>query len=220
MATAMALATPATVKQVFFLVDGRTGLALMADGGRLRFFSTYNAADGAYFCVGAVLHILQVLPHDTSYGSLHCNYWLWDNVSNASNALRFVLLDGMVYSGLRNSLFLLRDTHGASSGALRLHGGGDTRVADELPALAAAELAAASSFPPPARNQTGAASALALGGRSVHKPRSRFQPPDPMPPALAAAGFEASVWADSRKFGKPAQNNPGTTAQTSVNAVI
>ena len=64
MATAMALATPATVKQVFFLVDGRTGLALMADGGRLRFFSTYNAADGAYFCVGAVLHILQVLPHD------------------------------------------------------------------------------------------------------------------------------------------------------------
>ena len=202
----MALAVSATVKRLFFLVDGRIGLALIADGGRLRIFFAYNAADGGYFCVGAILHILQDFLHDKCIDANRHVGWRGCGSVCSSDLLGAKASDDATFGSYRdNFCCIVGNTHGASCGALRLHGGGDTGVADEVHALATEALVARPSDLPHERSQTGAASALALGGRSVHKPHSRFQPPDPMPPALAAAGFEASVWADSRKFGKPAR---------------
>ena len=168
MATATALAVPAAVERRSFLVAERTGLSLVVTDGRHPNFFTFRAADGAYFYVGALLHILQLLSHGASSNPMCSNSWLWDAAMNTLDALRFGLIR---YDGCRGGLCcMVGNAHGAQCGALRLHGGGGRR--DE---------------------------------RSVHKPHSRFQPPDPMPPALAAAGFEASVWADSRKLGKPAR---------------
>ena len=168
MATATALAVPAAVERRSFLVAERTGLSLVVTDGRHPNFLAFRAADGTYFCVGALLHILQLLSHGASSNPMRGNSWLWDAAMNTLDALRLGSLGCDGYRG--GPCCMVGNAHGAQCGALRLHGGGGRR--DE---------------------------------RSVHKPHSRFQPPDPMPPALAAAGFEASVWADSRKLGKPAR---------------
>ena len=77
----------------------------------------------------------------------------------------------------------------------------DTAVYWHGARLAATAAASASpSLPPPSPPSLPPPSTVV-----AQKPHSRLQPPDPMPPELAAAGFEAAVWADTRRFPKPAR---------------
>ena len=104
MATAMALATPTPAERLLFWVAARAWLALMVAGGCRKNFLDSCAAVGAYFHLGAVLHILQISSHGAPADASHNNYWLWNIAMGTFFALGFELSGDALFSGNRGIL--------------------------------------------------------------------------------------------------------------------
>ena len=91
MATAMALVASIPAERLFFRIAARALLALMVADGCRKNFLAGRAAAGAYFYLGAVLHILQNFPRGAPADASRKECWLWNIAMDAFFALGFEL---------------------------------------------------------------------------------------------------------------------------------